>query len=179
MSDLDAADAVRPIGESLVSFSRNARSSARGLITALFPYILPASKRMSTRAISAFLLQEHKVSVSAATIAKALREPEKHLSYIGDAVEPAARVVADALGVNLVELLESEVLFLASRTQPPILGGLSDKDLSNEHEDYIQARNFLERGWYSLDGTVRELVIAQIERDAEESEESEEGSADE
>jgi hypothetical protein len=45
MTTLKLEEAVKPVGESLVEFSKHAQTSARGLVTALFPYILPASER--------------------------------------------------------------------------------------------------------------------------------------
>jgi hypothetical protein len=160
---MDDIELIRPVGESLVSFSRHARSSARGLITLMFPYIFAASKRMSTRAISAYLEQVHQVNISAATIAKALREPQKHVSYLAESVEPAARVVAEALEVDVRELLDNEKLFISTTDAPPSLGGASERQIADAHQTYVNARRHLERCWYRLDGSVQAMVVAMIE----------------
>jgi hypothetical protein len=67
------------IGQSLTQYARKAEFTAqRGLVDELFPFLLDASNRMSARAISRFLENEHGVKLSSVTITKALKVPEKH-----------------------------------------------------------------------------------------------------
>ena len=67
------------IGEELVSHSKKADTSRRGLADELFPYIWIASKQMSTRAISRWLEEKQNIKLSAATIAKVIRESEERM----------------------------------------------------------------------------------------------------
>jgi hypothetical protein len=117
---------------------------------------------MSTRAISAFLKQEHKLNISAATIAKALRQPQKHIASLAESIEPDARIVADALELDLGELLAREDLFAATAEKPPVLAGESEQDIHEAHDTYLDARFHLEQSWYPLDESVRAMVIADI-----------------
>ena len=67
------------IGEELVGHAQEAETSRRGLADELFPYIWVASKKMSTRAISRWLEEKQGLQLSAATIAKTLRESNQKM----------------------------------------------------------------------------------------------------
>jgi hypothetical protein len=168
MSEFDLRAAVKPVGQALLEFSQFTPTSARGLVGALFPYILAASRRMSTRAISGYLEETHKVKISAATIAKALREPEKHLETLIDLVEPAARVVSDAHDIELVELLSRKELFKAASGAPPALWGNTDVETGDAYREYTKAHCVLRDVWFSTDGVVRSMALAQIGRSEKE-----------
>ena len=89
----DSKRDFRKIGEALADYSRQAPTSARGIVHELFPYITVASERMSSRAISRWLATEQNVKLSAATIARALRDPEKYILEIFEEIEPAVNVI--------------------------------------------------------------------------------------
>lgn len=100
-------EGIRETGEALVRYANEDAefSAQRGLTEQLFPYIYAASKRMSTRAISQYLEQVRKVKLSAATIAKALREQDRHWEALCEEIEPAARLLADDRKLTMWQLL--------------------------------------------------------------------------
>lgn len=167
MSDFD----ILEIGASLVARSQENEISGRGLATTLFPYIYTASKRMSTRAISAFLQEEHGVKLSAVTIAKALREPEKHAAVAVDRIEPAARVVAAAQGADVEELLGNADYFAAIRDKPPTIHGTRDDELRDAIFEYKDAIEDLEKEWFALPSDLRSLALAAWEKAQQEEDE--------
>ena len=167
MSDFDISE----IGASLVTHSQEQEISGRGLVSSLFPYIYTASKRMSTRAISAFLQEEHGVKLSAVTIAKALREPEKHAAVAVDRIEPAARVVAAAQGADVEELLANSDYFTAIRDRPPTIHGTQDDELRDAIFEYKDAIEDLEKEWFALPSDLRSLALAAWEKAQQEEDE--------
>ena len=84
------------IGKDLFQQSQRESSSAHGILDELYPYIYAASSRMSTRAISEWLCEQHNIKVSHSSIAKALRESGEYIAPIADRV------------CGLAELLERE-----------------------------------------------------------------------
>jgi hypothetical protein len=159
MSDVDISE----IGASLVAHSQDQEISGRGLVTSLFPYIYTASKRMSTRAISAFLQEQHGVKLSAVTIAKALREPEKHVGEILERVEPAARTVALAHEVSAEAILRDGELFYALQHATPKILAESDDEASHALGDYEAAVEIVAREWHDLPTELRVLTLALLE----------------
>src|ERR1700724_4364064 len=82
---------LKKIGGELVKDSRRVRfSAARGVVADLFPFIFQASQRMSTRAISDWLNKKHQIYISAATIAKALREQRKYWALFFNTIRISA-----------------------------------------------------------------------------------------
>src|ERR1700677_4892934 len=72
------SDKIKEIGSHLARGSAEVFSAARGFLATMYPYLLIASQRMSTHAISAWFEENYSISISAVTIAKALREPGKN-----------------------------------------------------------------------------------------------------
>jgi len=168
MSEFDISE----IGTSLVAHSQEQGISGRGLVTSLFPYIYTASKRMSTRAISSFLQDEHGVKLSAVTIAKALREPEKHALAILDRVEPAARTVAAALDIRPERLLEDADLFDAIRGNSPGIWPGTHEQTGEALAEYDAARDCLETEWFALPSDLRLMTLGVLKKQEREEETS-------
>lgn len=63
--------------------------------TALLPYMLVAAKTMSMREISAFLSRDPEVSISAATVSRALRSKHTHLEKIAEFLEMGGERLGD------------------------------------------------------------------------------------
>jgi hypothetical protein len=166
MSDFDISE----IGASLVAHSQEQEMSGRGLVSSLFPYIYMASKRMSTRAISAFLQGEHGVRLSAVTIAKALREPEKHAQGILERVEPAARTVAAALDVSPESLLEDPNCFEAMKDKPPGIWPGTREEIAEALAEYDAARDCLETEWFALPSDLRLMTLGVLKKQEREEE---------
>ncbi len=98
------------IGLELLQHSHKAATftAQRGLVDELFPYIYGASKRMSTRAISKWLEEAKGVKLSAVTIAKALRDQDRHWATLCDEIEVSARVMAMECKTSVWELLSMD-----------------------------------------------------------------------
>ena len=168
--------------------SEQAEFSARGVVGELFPYIYQASRRMSTRAISRWLAEGPKIKLSAVSIAKALRNPEKYWEEFAESIEPQARIVQDALGWPMEDFLynqegfehlvsdplreskENRIRLTRSRdpkTRPKISGD-SDAELQNSCFEYETAVEFLRQKWFSLDSSVRSNCWKYFHSDQEE-----------
>ena len=94
------------IGAQLVDHAASPGAfSARGILDDLFPYIFDASKRMSTHAISKWLLETHKVKLSATAIANALRKPQKYWVRLAQKAEGTAQRISIFTGIPVIELL--------------------------------------------------------------------------
>lgn len=159
---------IKEIGKSLLGHAENTETTARGLVTDLFPFIYPASKRMSTRAISAFLMENHHVKISAATIAKALRESDRHVEAYLETIQPAARIVAEAYGMEIYQVLAEEREFekaVLARETIPVPEALDNiPQLVAFGEQAFRARDFLRDEWFTYDSLFRSLVLAYLRK---------------
>ncbi len=171
-------DGMKEIGQSLVEHANVTAefSAQRGLTEELFPYIYQASRRMSTRAISAYLQDAHKVKLSAVTIAKALREADKHWCALYDSIEPSASIVAEACELggaySVLELSKDE--FEAVCSQPPVLAAVDGKHAGEKFFGYKRAAEELREEWFSLDEEIRQTCLSSIPLARDESEEEKE-----
>lgn len=164
---------ISEIGASLVAHSQEHEISGRGLVSSLFPYIYMASKRMSTRAISSFLQEEHGVKLSAVTIAKALREPEKHVLAILERVEPAARIVAAALDIRRPEQFLGDADFYeAIKAHSPGFWPGTHEQTGEALAEYEAARNCLETEWFALPSDLRLMTMGVLNKQEREEEAS-------
>jgi hypothetical protein len=114
------------IGAELVEAAKNQTTDSLPLSTKLFPYIYIASRRMSLRAISRWLQDNHGVSLSAATISRALHSQELHLERLAESIAAPANYIAGEYGFGTLQLLYEEkcengptqLQFLAEHTHP-------------------------------------------------------------
>jgi hypothetical protein len=155
---------IKELGGHLVRDSKSNEqfSAQRGLINQLFPYIYEASQRMSSRAISRWL-ETKDTKLSAATIAKALRNPQPYWREILDDIETAALVYAKAHRTDAMKILEDRALFTDLKKQPPILEcSESDPDsLGNALEEYEDAYATIQEDWFSLPETSLKACLAE------------------
>lgn len=165
---LEPDDLVQEAGRSLVNHSQNIGTTARGLVTDLFPYIYAASKLMSTRAISSYLEKNHNVKISAATIARALREPKKHIEAFAETVEPHARNLAEAHGVDILTVLKDQMAFYrAISNDPTVVANNSDEEAAVSFQ-YEQARGFIAGTWFKIAPELRAMAYKVIEEQLKE-----------
>jgi hypothetical protein len=169
---------LKEIGQSLVEHAITTAefSKQRGLTDELFPYIFQASRRMSTRAISAYLMEQHKVKLSAVTIAKALREADKHWLSLYDSLEPDARIVADAQGIgsaSQVLKMKAEIFDMMSKQVPTLATCDTDQGWA-KRDEYDGAVQTLWDEWFSFDDALRDTCLACIPDEPGEAEEQEE-----
>jgi hypothetical protein len=151
---------LHEVGEALTQYAdEQAEFSARGIIGELFPYIYQASRRMSTRAISRWLREGPKIKLSAVSIAKALRNPEKYWQEFAESIEPQARIVQDALDWPIEDFLYNAEAFEDAISGPnkitPKVSGDSNDEIQRSNWEYEDAVGFLKRKWFSLDPAVR------------------------
>jgi len=132
---------------------------------------------MSTRAISKFLKDNFKVKLSAVTVAKALREPDKYWLAWYEEIEPAARVVAEAHDIDVEDLLELEAgAYYSLKNEPPTLTTSRGRnDALEKSLEYEGAVSILEAQWFSFDEDCRNTCLASIPKDSEDEEDEKKG----
>ncbi|MCB1276446.1 hypothetical protein [Prosthecobacter sp.] len=160
-------ESLTNIGLQLSTFSKEeAEYSARGVLTELFPFIVEASRRMSTRAISRWLSEFHGVKLSAVSIAKALRNPERYWDDYLEMLEPFARRVEEATDVTVEDLLSNTDLFHAIDSDPEnFFKGLTTPE--QYHEDLgemTHALSEVSKRWYCLEESTRTKASAALHR---------------
>ncbi|XHR28907.1 MAG: hypothetical protein ACFUZC_23710 [Chthoniobacteraceae bacterium] len=146
------------IGAALVAASEQGPTSPREVLRELFPYIEAASQRMSSRAISQWLKDNHHVQISPATIQRALREPDKHYRDFAEFIERKALIVEKATDIRMKDFLSDERIFehLAKGEPPKSLCPLRDEDGFSEVDNFNAAVSFLEDKWFSLSAQTRD-----------------------
>ncbi len=140
------------IGRQLVEAAKNGYAlPSRGILDQLFPYIYMAKNRMSSRAISRWLLTTHNVKLSGVSIAKSLRESEKHLKeYMDSVILPAATIVSEYREQSLRSVLgydENELDMMQLEHHEADQDRLPDEE---KPELYRDAFKTLLKHWYRL-----------------------------
>lgn len=79
------------IGKSLLSHAETKPLPTVSQTTALLPYMVVASRRMSARDISRFFKDQHNIDISHSTIARALKNSKEHYQKIADFLEHSFR----------------------------------------------------------------------------------------
>jgi hypothetical protein len=155
---------INKIGSELVENSQYAEefSAQRGLINELFPYVYEASRRMSSRAISRWLADKG-VKLSAATIAKALRNETEYWQELADEIEPAARLFSTAYGLDIQEALEcQEIVESRATLEKPMIARTTGEGVFESLDDVAEARSKLSQ-WFDLPDAAREACLASAE----------------
>jgi len=70
------------VGAELVDHSQQEFTAEKSSLEELFPYIILASKTMSARAISRWFQEKKNLKISAASVAKAIREQDRYCGLI-------------------------------------------------------------------------------------------------
>lgn len=131
---------------------------------------------MSTRAISNYLLEAHKVKLSAVTIGKALRDADKHWLALYEEVEPAARIFGEAHNLNTETVLGLERdAFLGLSSQPPTLAAATTEQGHISYDRYQEAKSILEQEWFAFDEDTRGTCLGSIPEEQDEGKEEKEG----
>lgn len=175
---------IQEIGEKLVKYAEDTAdfSRQRGLTENLFPYIYQASRRMSTRAISQYLDEAHKVKISAVSIAKALREADKHWASLYEHVEAAARIFGDAHGDldagDVLDLDEENFDHLCDQPATLLFKDNGQAFENNEQaiyrdREYRAAVGALQEQWFAFDEDTRQTCLVSVEKQNREAEEVE------
>ncbi len=167
---MDDTSYLKELGSKLVEEARlnEEFSFHRGLINELFPYIFEASKRMSSRGISRWL-QENGTKLSAATIAKALRNPQPFWQEIYEDIQPAALIFARAHEEDPDGVLENYELFCHLEHEPAVIEGITRETQQDLFNQYEGACVKLRHNWFSMPSTVRETCLSNASADEDDS----------
>jgi hypothetical protein len=152
------------IGSALLEHAKGAEFSARGVVGELFPFIVQASKRLSSRAISQYLDEKHGVKVSFVTIGKALRNPRKYWNAYYDQIEHSAWMVGETYQKPLAkfmadpeayqEMVEAKPVYITDSALP------EGERLDTAINDFEEARDILDDKWFCFDEDIlREAII--------------------
>ena len=169
----DSKRDLRKIGEALAEHSRQAPVSARGMVHELFPYIAVASERMSSRAISRWLDSEQNMKLSAATIARALRESKKYILDIYEEIEPAVNVIRLRSRLSLEQILTDW-----DDPEEPDFNEIDWIDVEDQEEqdesskELNRAWEIIRERWFPMPLRFRRLALDAI-RESEEAENQE------
>ena len=102
----DENELISSIGSDLLSHAEEFGEPVRlPLTTQLFPYLLLASRKMTTREMSAWLEQTKGVKLSAVSIAKGLKRPDLHLRRLAEFIQFPATFLAAVYSWDAEELL--------------------------------------------------------------------------
>ncbi len=169
---MNQLEQINRIGADLVNHANETEFSARGVLDDLFPYVYRAAKRMSTRAISRWLQDAHNVKLSAVSIAKALREPERFWEKWADSIEPTARAIEDVTQVSMAMFLTDQDAFqhLVKEKKDGLVLNDAEQDqvLEAIWEHESEVKELEERWWTALDSIGRERCLRYLPINAEE-----------
>ena len=158
---------ITEIGGELTAFAREeAEYSARGILGELFPFMLQASKRMSTRAISRWLAESHGVKLSAVSISKALRTPERYWDEYIEMLEPIAMRIEAATDFAVEDILTNLDLFQMLDQDPAthFKTPTTPEEYGDDLADLTNALSELNKRWFCLDESTRAKASAAIHR---------------
>ena len=113
---------------------------------------------MSSRAISRWLAEKG-LKLSAATIAKALRESETHWHEIAEEMEPAVRIFSNAHDISLKDVWTNEGAVSALAGQPLIVERQTPRGVSDSLGEIAEAKEKL-RWWFNLPESAGEACLA-------------------
>ena len=144
------------IGKEMMEYAEQADFTAqRGLIDELFPFIYMASKRMSLRAITRWLEENHRIQISVNAVAKAMRNQEEYWAQLVEDVEPSARIMSDAYGVHPSQVLDSFELFEHLEMKAPAVSAEGQDGIEKELRQIACAVGVIRNRWFSLPEDVR------------------------
>ena len=157
----------KAVGRELVQYAMETKfSRQRGIVDELFPYMFLAARKMTSRQISAWLQKEKGIKLSFVSIAKALREPDKHWEAMAERVEPAARVLEEAYRVHMRDLLSDKELFEKCRqeTPEPFKGKTDRPGWGLACGEIGYAFDTLDQEWFWFDDRVRMACLEYMRR---------------
>ncbi|HZM02351.1 MAG TPA: hypothetical protein VFC44_04970 [Candidatus Saccharimonadales bacterium] len=149
---------IGEVGDSLIEHARDdASTSRRGIIEELFPYIVQASNKMSARAITRFLEENHGVKISYVTIGRALRNPKKYWNLYFDSIERPAWIVAQSHDKPLKDFISEPDKYQEMLEGKPVyvVEDIEDEDsVFDAKADYENAVAVLDEKWFCFDKNI-------------------------
>jgi hypothetical protein len=152
--DQEPRERISTIGSDLLSHPDFLGESVKlPLTTQLFPYLFVASRKMTTRKLSAWLEKEKGIKFSAAAVSKSLRRPELHLRRIAEFVQPPASYLAAVYDRDAESLLFDDDP-ISEKGSLQILAEeiLTAREPSKSEEDAI---SLLNEHWVSIPDEVK------------------------
>lgn len=173
VEEMDLRD-LKSAGKELVEYAQFcAEGDSWSRSDILFPYIYKASKRMSSRAISRWLKESRGIKFSAASVAKVLREQERHFKKIAWKIQP----MLERLG-HYYEMHPHDIVALGFR--PKEIGSPSIAEVSgdpmSELSEVFGLEAELEQEWFGLGSEIRTKAQQYFEFEPVESDEDDEDS---
>jgi hypothetical protein len=159
---------IKNIGDALLNHAEEVEPSRRGVADDLFPYIYVAAKKMSTRAISRWLEETQGIKLSAATIAKVLRESDLRMRSIYELMKHRERDLYSLTPNDLPPdgIPHSELFNLAAFESNAQLEDAREESFDDpddtrsparsSHETRIILYNELHQEWFALPKEFRE-----------------------
>lgn len=156
--ELGIKESLKDIGAELVDHSQQEFTAEKSSMEELFPYIMIAAKTMSARGISRWFEDKKNLKISAASVAKVIREQDRYCELI----YKRARVGADYLA-SISDFTADAILADENREQKT----LSDeylKKLNGTEEERARADALITgikmlNEWNGLPEEIRNLCI--------------------
>lgn len=153
-------ETLKDVGKDLIDHAQQEYDTQRSTLEELFPYIMIASKRMSARAISRWFSDEKNIPISAASVAKAIREQDRFCAQI----HARARVGADWLAKRF-DMDADDILANRDGVRGQKIGTPYNKWQMGSKEEQDQAQEIFNNGlahlreWDELPEEIRKLCI--------------------
>lgn len=148
-----------------MDFAKSQPHSARGAVNDLFPFIYEAAGRMSTRAISAFLQDQERISISPSTVLRALRQPDMYFDAYLDEIEVALEVLKGTYSeADAFALLTDEHEFRAEVAKGSSVGGVSAEDIAEAESALDRALGTLRLAWWVGGPRYRREALKRLKR---------------
>ncbi len=157
-------ECINHVGFKLMEFAEQNPASSRGLIHEFFPYIYEVSARMSSRATSAYLRDEHGIGISPSTITRALRNPEPFFDASIDAIEPAVAGIRQGFGDGVSSVvLEDEAEWIEHvHKSAPDTGRAEGAEFAELMAERMSALESLEDCWWCYGPRFRTALLDRL-----------------
>jgi hypothetical protein len=143
------------IGSELLNHAEGLEEPIRlPLTTQLFPYLFLASRKMTTREMSAWLDQTKGIKLSGVAISKGLKRPELHLRRIADFIQFPAAFLGSLYRWDM-ELLLFEEDERTGKSQLTLLAENIFNDPDAPSKDVISALETLQTIWAPIPQEVK------------------------
>ena len=159
---------IHHAGNALVAAAASVPQSTADIVREMFPYIWQASRTLSTRKISDWLKTEQNISLSQATVSRALRNAPMYWAELADKIEPAARIISEFTSSRPLRILFDEdyfeEIFHDSLRGPERYPGDDDYETI---DDTRAAIDFLRSYWFIHSAEVRANCRRYVDTDDE------------
>lgn len=151
-------ETIQDMGNELIEHAQQEMIPVRGKLEELFPYIVIASRHMSARAISRWFTDKKGLKISAASVAKAIREKEHYCKLIVDRARTGAEYLANLSDFDADSILVNKDGALDA------LSSEYDANLNGTEEQRARSKELIMglkmlREWEELPDEIRTLCM--------------------